>query len=161
MMNTGKNSYLFLKKSDQNSHFLTHQPMVLINDQSTRNLVFVELCMYVERLCKIEDNKRFAKKWPTLHNSFFHNLYIKDVHEGVKPYQCSACPAAFSQRSKMILHYESIHEGKKPHKCSQCDKSFAQKNQLNSHVTGVHEGKKPFDCPICGTTFKRKHQVKY
>ena len=90
-----------------------------------------------------------------------HNLYIKDVHEGVKPYQCSACPAAFSQRSKMILHYESIHEGKKPHKCSQCDKSFAQKNQLNSHVTGVHEGKKPFDCPICGTTFKRKHQVKY
>ena len=101
------------------------------------------------------------KRWLTLHNSYFHNLYIKDVHEGVKPYQCSACPAAFSQRSKMILHYESIHEGKKPHKCSQCDKSFAQKNQLNSHVTGVHEGKKPFDCPICGTTFKRKHQVKY
>ena len=101
------------------------------------------------------------KRLPTLHSSFFHNLYIKDVHEGVKPYQCSACPAAFSQRSKMILHYESIHEGKKPHKCSQCDKSFAQKNQLNSHVTGVHEGKKPFDCPICGTTFKRKHQVRY
>ena len=135
--------------------------MVLINDQSTRSLIFVECrkcCMY-----KMGDRyiKDLRKRRPTLHNSCFHNLHIKDVHEGVKPYQCSACPAAFSQRSKMILHYESIHEGKKPHKCSQCDKSFAQKNQLNSHVTGVHEGKKPFDCPICGTTFKRKHQVKY
>ena len=135
--------------------------MVLLNDQSTRSLIFVECrkcCMY-----KMGDRyiKDLRKRRPTLHNSCFHNLYIKDVHEGVRPYQCSACPAAFSQRSKMILHYESIHEGKKPHKCSQCDKSFAQKNQLNSHVTGVHEGKKPFDCPICGTTFKRKHQVKY
>ena len=75
MMNTGKNSYLFLKKSDQNSHFLTHQPMVLINDQSTRNLVFVELCMYVERLCKMEDNKKDLQKNGPLFTTHSFTIY--------------------------------------------------------------------------------------
>ena len=51
------------------------------------------------------------------------------------------------------MHLAAIHEGNKPFKCSACFKAFVDKAQLNVHVASVHEKNRPFKCSICDDDF--------
>ena len=39
--------------------------------------------------------------------------HIKNVHFGIKPYQCPACKKSIQQKSHLKIHIEKQHKGKK------------------------------------------------
>ena len=46
------------------------------------------------------------------------------IYTGEKPYKCSNCDKAFTDKSNLKIHM-SIYTSKKPYKCSHCDKDFS------------------------------------
>ena len=51
-----------------------------------------------------------------------------------KPHHCLACGKSFRQRSKLRLHIETVHEGKKPYACSACDYKSGDKGKYFSEA---------------------------
>jgi len=68
------------------------------------------------------------------------NLHIKNIHEKVKPYQCSYCELKFSHRNGKTYHERKFHNNYLPHVCTfdNCSKSYASKSALNYHMTNQH-----------------------
>ena len=75
-----------------------------------------------------------------------------------KPYPCSLCEKAFSQKNHLKKHMMT-HTGEKPHRCSQCDKSFSQNCHLITHLM-KHTGDKPYQCSLCEKSFVLKSDLK-
>uniref|UniRef100_A0A1B0GLC4 C2H2-type domain-containing protein n=1 Tax=Lutzomyia longipalpis TaxID=7200 RepID=A0A1B0GLC4_LUTLO len=85
----------------------------------------------------------------------------------LKPYECQQCPAKFSRKPYLDIHYRT-HTGERPFECEVCLKRFSQKSSLNIHKT-IHTGHKSqfaihirthsagqnYECNICGRTFIR------
>ena len=53
------------------------------------------------------------------------------THIGDKPYQCSQCDMAFSDKGNRNTHLRT-HSGEKTYQCIQCDKSFSWRGIFNS-----------------------------
>ena len=76
------------------------------------------------------------------------NLHTKNIHEGIKPYQCKYCPSRFSHRNgklKFLIlgktyHERKLHDHYLPHICNVniCRKAFASKSALNYHLINQH-----------------------
>lgn len=79
------------------------------------------------------------------------------IHTGERPYQCSFCPARFTQLGSLRAH-ETRHTGIKPFKCDVCDKCFSIKERLKVH-TRIHTGERPFHCDLCEKSFARGSQL--
>ena len=86
--------------------------------------------------------------------------HMAEFHEGVKPYQCTDCDAAFSYQRTLKNHIGMVHEGKRPHLCPHCGVSFQTTNALTRHVDRIHEKKKPFKCLMCNYSFAGKGDLK-
>ena len=80
------------------------------------------------------------------------------VHSGEKPFVCGRCGRTFSRKSNMKAHLR-LHSGEKPYACIQCGKAFADKNNLKRHFR-LHSGEKPFSCEKCGKSFTHSNSKK-
>ena len=60
------------------------------------------------------------------------------VVAGERPYKCTECQKAFTQKNTLIIHMKK-HSGEKNYECEHCGTSFVQKGNLKTHIKRVHE----------------------
>ncbi|XP_034065738.1 zinc finger protein 184-like isoform X4 [Gymnodraco acuticeps] len=113
----------------------------------------------------VSDSRRSAGEKPFIcsvcKKAFTQRAHLKEhmkIHTGEKPFSCSVCENTFARKGYLNLHMRS-HTGEKPFSCSVCKKSFAVRGSLKDHMR-IHTGEKPFSCLVCDTSFKRRDSLK-
>jgi uncharacterized Zn-finger protein len=61
------------------------------------------------------------------------------VHEKLRPFECSICPAKFGKKFHLKTHVKGVHEKLRPFECSICKAKFGTNSNLNSHIKQVHK----------------------
>ncbi|KAF7473849.1 Hypothetical predicted protein [Marmota monax] len=76
-----------------------------------------------------------------------------------KPYKCSECSKAFSQKRGLEEH-KRTHTGEKPFQCDVCDLAFSLKKMLIRHKM-THNPHRPLaECQFCHKKFTRNDYLK-
>lgn len=81
-----------------------------------------------------------------------HPLSALSIAVQLKPYICQQCPAKFSRKPYLDIHYRT-HTGEKPFQCDICLKRFSQKSSLNIHKTIHTVQGRPFQCTVSVKSF--------
>ena len=81
------------------------------------------------------------------------------MHTGDRPFPCTFCPKAFTQKSGLDQHLR-IHTKIKPYRCVVCSKTFCQSVHLKQHMR-THTNVAPFQCGICDKRFKQSSHLNY
>ena len=71
-------------------------------------------------------------------------LHYQNIHNKIKPYQCSYCPLKFSHRNGRIYHERKVHTAFFPYKCIYvgCGHSFPCKSAMDVHIKTYHPNSK-------------------
>ena len=71
-------------------------------------------------------------------------LHYQNIHNRIKPYQCSYCPLKFSHRNGRIYHERKVHTAFFPYKCTyiECGQSFPCKSAMDVHMRTYHPNSK-------------------
>ncbi|XP_055624791.1 zinc finger protein 69 homolog [Toxorhynchites rutilus septentrionalis] len=80
------------------------------------------------------------------------------VHTQEKPFRCSECEAAFSQKINLDIHLNRKHNFnvgnpiERCFECEYCDKTFDRPSSLKTH-TRIHTNERPFACAHCPKSY--------
>ena len=80
------------------------------------------------------------------------------IHDKVKPWICTECPAVYKKEKLLYHHTRNMHSNME-YKCPHCDKVFNQSGNLKIHISTIHENTRPFSCSFCDQPFKTKSHV--
>lgn len=77
------------------------------------------------------------KEYRSKENLLFH---IKNVHDKLKPFQCSYCLMKFSHRNGKIYHERKQHTSILPYSCTYegCNQKFPCKSAMTAHFNSIH-----------------------
>ena len=84
----------------------------------------------------------------------------KNQNSSPRPFKCSQCFSAFSQKSHLTQHVRGVHQKVRPLKCEFCGKAFGRKFDLSSHRDAVHRKRQPHECTHCRKRFAKKSNLK-
>ena len=73
----------------------------------------------------------------TLSNLYALKRHMKNVHEGLRDFQCDVCSKGFSSRDSLNRHMTS-HSTIRDFPCTLCEKAFKTKDGLNAHHQTIH-----------------------
>lgn len=176
---------LFAKKSDLESHELTHlKHRCDICEKSFREKSSLQ--KHLQTHSK-QENKFFCsickKSLKTKQTLIIHHRQ----HSGAKPFVCRKCGKCFRQHPHLRTHEHSIHSSLKRFSCwiPFCDRSFNQRCHLTTHLNAhfkvrphkchcgkawatkahlivhqrIHTGEKPFGCHNCDRAFNQRSSL--
>jgi len=90
---------------------------------------------------KKRESKLYTCTIPGCDKVYRHSSSLRDhmhAHSDVKrPYACTLCDWAFSERSNLQRHMRG-HAGEKPFACRVCKRAFAQKSNMQTHMLRLH-----------------------
>ncbi|KAJ0169466.1 hypothetical protein K1T71_015053 [Dendrolimus kikuchii] len=81
------------------------------------------------------------------------------MHTGDRPFPCTFCSKAFTQKSGLDQHVR-IHTKVRPYRCVVCTKTFSQSVHLKQHMR-THTQVAPFQCGFCNKRFKQSSHLNY
>ena len=84
--------------------------------------------------------------------------HVMVIHDKVKPWICTECPAVYKKEKLLYHHTRNMHSNME-YKCPHCDKVFNQSGNLKIHITTIHENNRPFPCSFCDQPFKTKSHL--
>ena len=82
----------------------------------------------------------------------------KNVHLGLRNFQCPSCPLRQTCRASLDLHIARKHSEAGTFHCDLCGSVFKHKDYLQSHQNKVHNSQREFkySCTICDKHFYEK-----
>ncbi|ODM89570.1 putative zinc finger protein [Orchesella cincta] len=108
---------------------------------------------------KVHQGKTYTRKaadclicGKTLTTKAGRDLHIMAVHTNERPFSCTICGRAFSNKTHLKRHFET-HSGLKPYKCTKCSSSFATQGGLYNHDKVVHVKARIHPCSFCDKKF--------
>ncbi len=77
------------------------------------------------------------------------------THSGINRHSCSKCCKQFALKGTLDVHMRSVHLKIKPYKCTVCSLAFSQRTVLRNHL-GTHDKEKRYPCALCQAAFVQK-----
>lgn len=83
----------------------------------------------------------------------------KRVHkpDRPRPFVCPTCHSRYEKRTALRFHIKQAHQRLMLHACNLCPYKFFSESSLGLHVETVHNGKRPFVCASCNKGFTRRN----
>lgn len=85
--------------------------------------------------------------------------HLQNYVPGEQNFPCQSCQNSYKTSSGLTNHVISVHMGEKPFTCTLCGKAFSQKGNLEEHRT-THAQERNYPCEICTKRFKSKRKLK-
>lgn len=88
--------------------------------------------------------------------------HIRNIHEKVRPFQCSDrnCNQSFQSKSNLERHISSVHK-RKTYSCNECTRTFKSVEAFETHARSAHSSRQlSYKCTICGGCFSSDSSLK-
>uniref|UniRef100_H2YH50 C2H2-type domain-containing protein n=1 Tax=Ciona savignyi TaxID=51511 RepID=H2YH50_CIOSA len=87
-----------------------------------------------------------------------YQVHIRSHTGKRRPFKCTVCGVAFTQKGNLRRHYK-IHSEEKPFQCPVCSYRCRRRDALNGHMR-IHSDVRPYRCVYCARSYKSRQSLK-